>query len=111
MPRLAMRAQAASRFVIAHPLGIVTAVQIAVYRSVERTTGHVILSEALCAKSKNLRTSDTFSQIFGAKILRLACGSLRMTGLEGGAILGVGAPIRRPLRQDTANSPKPNANP
>ena len=85
--------------------------QIAVYRSVERTTGHVILSEALCAKSKNLRTSDTFSQIFGAKILRLAICSLRMTDLEGGAILGVGALTERPLRQDAANSPKCDANP
>ena len=55
-----------------HWLAALAARQIAGYRSVERTTGHVILSEALRAKSKNLRTSDTFSQIFGAKILRLA---------------------------------------
>ena len=44
---------------------------------------HVILSEAAqsAAKSKNLRNSDTFQQTFGAKILRLAYGSLRMTDL------------------------------
>ena len=44
-----------------------------------RTTEYVILSEARSAKSKNLRTHDATMQIFGAKILRLGCASLRMT--------------------------------
>ena len=39
---------------------------------VHRTKRYVILSGAQSAESKNLRIIDTFQQIFGAKILRLA---------------------------------------
>ena len=54
-------------------------VQISVYRSVERTISHVILSGVRSTESKNLRIMTCICIKIGAKILRLAYGSLRMT--------------------------------